>query len=148
MLITGKPEEVIVAQTLVWDNVALHASEEGFDSRVMWSPRKSFQRQLEGTYDNLSITGKVTIPTAAIGLIIGRSGATIRSFAERSGASVELAEKGNTDQTDERVLVIAGTATQFISQSSFVILCSSSTFSSMLLLHLFSFFFLYLYKRY
>jgi hypothetical protein len=112
MLITGKPEEVIVAQTLVWDNVALHASEEGFDSRVMWSPRKSFQRQLEGTYDNLSITGKVTIPTAAIGLIIGRSGATIRSFAERSGASVELTEKGNTDQTDERVLVIAGTVLQ------------------------------------
>ena len=112
MLITGKPEEVIVAQSLVWDNVALHASEEGFDSRVMWSPRKSFQRQLEGTYDNLVITGKVTIPAAAIGLIIGRSGATIRSFSDRSGASVQLTEKGNTDQTDERVLAIAGTATQ------------------------------------
>lgn len=144
MLITGKPEEVIVAQTLVWDNVALHASEEGFDSRVMWSPRKSFQRQLEGTYDNLSITGKVTIPTAAIGLIIGRSGATIRSFAERSGASVELTEKGNTDQTDERVLVVAGTATKFISQSSSVILVY---FSSLLPLHLFCFF-LNLHERY
>ena len=126
MLITGKPEEVIVAQSLVWDNVALHASEEGFDSRVMWSPRKSFQRQLEGTYDNLSISGKVTIPAAAIGLIIGRSGATIRSFSERSGATVQLTEKGNTDQTDERVLVIEGTATKYFPYASFKTVYSSS----------------------
>ena len=30
MLITGKPEEVIIAQALVWDNLALQGCEEGF----------------------------------------------------------------------------------------------------------------------
>lgn len=35
MLLTGKPEEVIVAQSLVWDNIALHASEDGFGTSLL-----------------------------------------------------------------------------------------------------------------
>jgi hypothetical protein len=35
MLITGRPEEVIAAQYLVWDNVSLHASEDGFGTSLL-----------------------------------------------------------------------------------------------------------------
>ena len=43
MLITGKPEEVIAAQYLVWDNVSLHASEDGFGAFLISFHALSFR---------------------------------------------------------------------------------------------------------
>ena len=45
-------------------------------------------------------------PSLCVSLIL--IGSTIRSFAERSGATVQINEKGDAEETNERVLVIAG----------------------------------------
>lgn len=110
LLITGKPNEVIFAQSLVWEIMAIQSSDEESGRRTVWSPRRS-SRDTSGAHDDCQISGRLTIPAAAAGIVIGRSGATIRSISEDSGATLQVNSKEEAveDGTNERILSIVGT---------------------------------------
>jgi predicted RNA-binding protein YlqC (UPF0109 family) len=109
LLITGRPNEVMFAQSLVWELMAIHILDEEDGKRTVWSPRKS-SRDTHGAHDDTQISGRLTIPATAAGLIIGRAGATIRSISEESGAtlSVNSKEDAEEDGTNERIISIGG----------------------------------------
>lgn len=109
LLITGKPNEVIFAASLIWQCMAIHVADEENGRRTVWSPRKS-SRDTQGARDDTQISGRVTIPASAAGLIIGRAGANIRYVTEESGAtlSVNGKEEAEEDGTNERIMSIGG----------------------------------------
>ena len=51
----------------------------------------------------------MTVPNNCAGYLIGRSGATIRSFGDESGAIVQINDKDEAVLTNERILEISGT---------------------------------------
>lgn len=109
LLITGKPNEVIYASSLIWHCMAIHVADEENGRRTVWSPRKS-SRDTQGAHDDTQISGRVTIPASAAGLIIGRAGANIKYVTEESGAtlSVNGKEEAEEDGTNERIMLIGG----------------------------------------
>mmetsp|Transcript_15306 Transcript_15306/g.14683 ORF Transcript_15306/g.14683 Transcript_15306/m.14683 type:complete len:497 (+) Transcript_15306:157-1647(+) len=104
LLITGRPNEVMFAQCLVWDLMAIQISDEEDGRRTVWSPRNA-SRDTNGAHDDTQISGRLTIPATAAGLIIGRAGATIRSISEESGATLSV---NSNDGTNERTISIGG----------------------------------------
>lgn len=49
----------------------------------------------------------ITVPSSAVGLIIGRGGETVRSMQDQSGARVKI-EPANDHNTEERTVNISG----------------------------------------
>lgn len=114
LVISGSLESLLVAISLIWELVYLQAkaaAKGGGSARaVSWSPAES-KDNLKGT-DDIELLAKITIPASAGGLILGRSGATLRLITETSGATVQMTEKEAAIFTQERVLTISG----FVSQ--------------------------------
>src|SRR3546814_11312750 len=54
------------------------------------------------------ITGRITIPYAAAGLVIGRTGITVRQISDQTGAKIQLSNKDDCAYTQERIVSIAG----------------------------------------
>jgi len=106
-LISGAPLAVQVAQSLIWDMIAANMRTKG-DKTVSWSPRTANDLGREED-DDLVVTGKVSIPAAAGGLILGRGGASLKALAEESGARVQMNSKDESMFTQERILTISGT---------------------------------------
>jgi RNA-binding protein Nova len=114
LVISGNLESLLVAISLIWELIYLQtkvASKGAAGSRsVAWSPAES-KDNLKGT-DDIELTTKITIPASAGGLVLGRSGATLRLITETSGATVQMTEKEAALFTQERVITITG----FVSQ--------------------------------
>jgi RNA-binding protein Nova len=114
LVISGSLESLLVAISLIWELIYLQtkaAAKGGAGTRsVTWSPAES-KDNLKGT-DDIELSAKITIPASAGGLILGRSGATLRLITETSGATVQMTEKEAAIFTQERILTISG----FVSQ--------------------------------
>ena len=54
------------------------------------------------------ITGRITIPANAAGLVLGRQGVTVRQIIELTGARIQLSNKDDCAFTQERVVSITG----------------------------------------
>lgn len=54
------------------------------------------------------ITGRITVPANAAGLILGRAGVTVRHIIEVTGARIQLSNKDDCAFTQERVVSITG----------------------------------------
>lgn len=106
VMISGEIDAVTLAQTLVWEMIALVTSAEN-PKEVEWNPKDMLNYL--GQNDSAEVTGKVTIPAAAGGLILGKGGANIQSIAELSGASVNMTSKEDALFTHERIITITGT---------------------------------------
>jgi len=59
---------------------------------------------------DILVEGKITIPAAAGGAVLGKAGATIKTIAEESGARVQMTSREEALFTQERVLTISGSA--------------------------------------
>jgi RNA-binding protein Nova len=108
VLITGTESQVSFAQSLVWELIAQNSKAIEAGSRsATWSPRAASENS-SGESDEIQVTGRVTIPASAGGMILGRGGSTIRSISEQSGARVNMTGKDEAMFTQERVLTVAG----------------------------------------
>lgn len=109
VLIMGTETNVSAAQSLVWLMLAQNAkaAEEGNTRGVSWSPRQATESMEE--FDHVHVDGKITVPAAAGGLILGRGGATIKAIAEDSGARLQMTGKEEAIFTQERIITISGT---------------------------------------
>jgi len=113
LVLSGSLESLLVAVSLVWELIYLQSktTESGGTARsVTWSPRAS-KDNLVGA-DDLPLTAKITIPASAGGLILGKSGATLRAITETSGASVNMTDKDAAIFTQERIMTITGMISQ------------------------------------
>ena len=110
ILIQGSNNSVDLAQNLLWDLLAINAggaaSKTSRAAAVTWSPRTN--SETPGLYDDEYVEGKITIPASAAGVVLGRAGATLKSIAEESGASVSMTPKEEALFTQERILSIKG----------------------------------------
>jgi RNA-binding protein Nova len=104
--ISGDLESVSLAQNLIWEMIGLITSAEN-PREVQWNPKDMVN--FLGQNDGVEVTGKVTIPAAAGGLILGKGGSNIQSMAEESGANIGMSSKEEAIFTQERVLTITGT---------------------------------------
>lgn len=120
VLISGNLSGVLVAQRLVWEMLAhLAKSANGDNKNSEWNPEVVVNNL--GTNDDVEVSSKVSIPAACGGLILGRGGATIRSFSEESGARILMTSKDEALFTHERVLTISGEAGQCIKATELVL---------------------------
>jgi len=113
LVLSGSLESLLVAISLIWELIYLQAKsvQKGGSARaVTWSPSKS-KDNLVGT-DDIELTSKITIPAGAGGLILGKSGATLRVITETSGATVNMTDKESAIFTQERVITITGMVSQ------------------------------------
>jgi len=113
VLVAGTQDSVSLAQTLIWEMIAQNLRATAEDRKTLeWSP-ESVVNSL-GTNDLVQVISKITIPSAAGGLILGKGGETIRSIALESGSKVLMTSKDDALFTQERVLTISGEAGQCV----------------------------------
>lgn len=74
---------------------------------VVWSPKAASEKP--GEYDEVEVSGKITVPASAGGLILGRGGASLKSIGDESGAKIAMTSKEEAMFTQERILTISGT---------------------------------------
>lgn len=115
--ITGTERAVSLAQSLLWEMIGQQSAE----TEKAWDP--AVAKASPGEYDNVEVAACVAIPAASAGLIIGRGGATIRALSDKSGAAVTLNDKDEieNEQTQERVLTIAGTVSSCMECTALVL---------------------------
>jgi len=105
VVIMGDIDNVSLTQTLIWELIGLVTSAEN-PRDVDWSPQAMVG--FLGQNDAVEVVGKITIPAAAGGLMLGRGGEHIRSLASESGAKVHMTGKDEALLTQERVMTISG----------------------------------------
>jgi len=105
VVIVGELHAVKLAQNLIWEMIALISSAAN-PKEVEWNPREMLN--ILGHNNGTEVSGKITIPAAAGGLILGKGGANIQSISEESGAHVTMTSKEDAIFTHERVLTISG----------------------------------------
>jgi hypothetical protein len=120
ILISGTREAVSLAQTLIWEMIGLmtKGAAEG-NQKVEWSPRTTLGEL--GSNDELEVSAKFTVPAPAGGLILGKSGATIKTIAADSGAKIAMSTKEEALFTQERVVSVSGRVSSCISCTDMVI---------------------------
>jgi len=64
---------------------------------------------------------KIIVPNTTAGLVIGKSGSTIRTIMEESGSKVQLSQKPDGVTVQERVITIKGEKHQLIAASNIII---------------------------
>ena len=106
VVINGDFNSVNLAQSLIWEMIALAACTQN-PRGVEWSPKDLHDNM--GQNDSVEVSGKLTIPAAAGGLLIGKGGANIQGIAEQSGATVSMSGKEEAIFTHERVMTLSGT---------------------------------------
>lgn len=105
VVIVGELHAVKLAQNLIWEMIALISSAPN-PKEIEWNPREMLN--ILGQNNSMEVSGKITIPAAAGGLILGKGGANIQSISEESGAHVTMTSKEDAIFTHERVLTISG----------------------------------------
>ena len=71
---------------------------------------------------SVDVEGKIAIPAALSGVILGRGGATIKAIAEESSTSLVMDGKDQgSEATQERVLSVVGTAAGCMNCTSLVL---------------------------
>lgn len=113
VLISGSHDSVSLAQTLIWEMIAQNVKAASTESRnVDWSPEGVVNSL--GTNDNINVTCKISVPSAAGGLILGKGGECIKNIGSESGAKILMTSKEDALFTQERVLTISGEAGQCV----------------------------------
>jgi RNA-binding protein Nova len=109
ILVTGPVKSVDLAQALIWDMMYLNAKVDG-DKSITWSAQTAMDGL--GQYDDIQLSGKITIPASAGGAILGRGGSNLKAIADESGAHVHMTTKEEAMFTHERVMTISGSTNQ------------------------------------
>jgi len=118
--ITGTESEVSLAQSLVWEMIGQQTFDSDGSLGLGWEPAKA--KDSPGEYDNVEVSGKISIPVVLCGVILGRGGATIKAIAEESSVSLVMDGKEmGSEVTQERVLTIVGTAAGCMNCTSLVL---------------------------
>ncbi|KAJ1429448.1 hypothetical protein B484DRAFT_328934 [Ochromonadaceae sp. CCMP2298] len=104
VVLTGPYESVSLTQNLIWELIALVTSAANAKEN-----------------DAIDVVGKLTVPAAAGGLILGRGGANIRSLSEESGARVNMTSKDEALFTQERVITLVGTTASCIKCTNMIL---------------------------
>jgi RNA-binding protein Nova len=120
ILLSGTREAVSLAQTLIWEMIGLMTKGpvEG-NQKIEWSPRATLAEL--GTNDDVEVSAKFTVPAAAGGLILGKSGATIKNISTESGAKIAMSTKEEALFTQERIVTVSGTVAACISCTDLII---------------------------
>lgn len=103
--ITGEPDQVKIAKDMIQQVVDdTHAQESGGPGSSGASASGGSGNMGAG-YGGRS-TNSMSVPSAKVGLIIGRGGETIRDLEERSGAKITVTQEG--DRSGERTISLIG----------------------------------------
>lgn len=107
VLISGTVETVSLAQTMIWEMIALHANvASGEERSVSWDP--SAMLSSLGRHDDVEVSCRLSVPASAAGLIIGRAGATVRQICEECGIKITMSNKDEALFTQERIISLSG----------------------------------------
>lgn len=110
VLISGSEHSVNEAQRLMWVMLAQQQTRtSGQEERMTLSAKIAASFAQEST--SIPMKGKLAIPAAAGGLILGRMGGTIKQLSELSGAMIAMTgrDEAMTMVTNERVISLEGT---------------------------------------
>lgn len=114
---SGSEPAVTLAQSLMWEMIGQQAyADMSNKGPLLWNP--SHAKDSPGQYDDVVVQGRVTIPAASAGSIIGRGGNVIKGLASETGVEVTLDSKEDADFSQERVLTICGTVAQCMNFTS------------------------------
>ena len=103
--IKGSIDAVSQALSIIWELVALAASDDA-EAKGSWVP----SNEMTHNYDDVVVEGKMVVPAASVGKIIGKDMATIKSMVDSTGATVHFATRFEPSLPGEsdRVVNISG----------------------------------------
>ena len=114
---TGSEAAITLAQSLMWEMIGQQAYADSMNNGpLLWNPSEA--KESPGQYDDVTVQGRITVPAASAGSIIGRGGNFIKSLATETGVEVTLDSKEDAEFSQERVLTIAGTVAQCMNFTS------------------------------
>jgi RNA-binding protein Nova len=119
ILLSGTREAVSLAQTLIWEMIGLMTKGAEGNPKIEWSPRATLAEL--GTNDDVEVSAKFTVPASAGGLILGKSGATIKTISTESGARIAMSTKEEALFTQERIVTVSGTVAACIACTDLII---------------------------
>lgn len=120
VFMSGSEPAVTLAQSLMWELLGQQAyADRSGDGPLLWNP--SHAKDYPGQYDDVAVQGKITIPAAAAGSLIGRHGNVIKGLATETGVEVTIDSKEDAEFSHERVLTIAGTVAQCMNFTSMIL---------------------------
>jgi predicted DNA-binding transcriptional regulator AlpA len=124
--IAGMYNEVNLAQSLIWEMIGQQTFAETAGKRsIKWSPSEvnPLTSGKTGEYDDVLVYGQITIPAAAGGHIVGRSGSHLKFLSDESGVHIDIDDKMEADslQTYERVIFLEGTAAACMKCTSLIL---------------------------
>lgn len=121
VLVTGTFEQVSFAQTLIWEMIAIATKNAGKDRKSEdWSPKLALMSH--GENEEVQVTGKISIPSASAGIVIGKSGSTISRITEEAGVRVQMSNKDESLFTQERILTVSGKNSQCVKFTDLILL--------------------------
>jgi predicted PilT family ATPase len=104
--ITGPDYAVVLAQSIIWEIIAIDCHEPNDHDTYTPSTKPSHR------YDRCRVEGTISIPATTAGYIIGRHGASIREISEKSGATFMMSTKEEATESQERVITVCGFTAQ------------------------------------
>lgn len=119
VVLSGEVEAVNTAADLIWELIYLQSQNPGKIRSVVWSPKA--YKELLSSDNERQLTGKLSIPSDAGGLVLGRGGANMRFMCETSGAKLQMTTKEESLFTQERIMTISGTVSECRKLTSLVL---------------------------
>lgn len=111
IVVSGTAEQLMAVNALIWHLLANNFDASGKGVRAdVWSPTVAIEEARCGVHDDVHCSGRLTVPAAAAGLLLGRNGDTIRAISDESGARVSMGKKDDHTiaETQERVMTVTG----------------------------------------
>lgn len=103
--IKGSIDSVSQAVSVLWELVALAASDDA-EAKGNWIPNNEMSNQ----YDSVEVEGRIVVPAASVGKIIGKDMVTIKSMVESTGATVHFATRYEPSLSghSDRIVIVSG----------------------------------------
>ncbi|MBX9771135.1 MAG: hypothetical protein K2X29_07175, partial [Candidatus Obscuribacterales bacterium] len=120
VFMSGSEPAVTLAASLMWELLGQQAyADRSGNGPLLWNP--SHAKDHPGQYDDVPVQGKITIPAASAGSLIGNHGRVIKGLAAETGVEVSIDSKEDAEYSHERVLTIAGTVAQCMNFTSMIL---------------------------
>lgn len=118
VVIAGDLDAVNLALKLIWEMIG-HITCAQNPKEADWNPKEMINEL--GQNEEASVTGKIAIPAAAAGSILGKGGSNIQAISEQSGANVGMSSKDEAIFTQERIMTITGTLASCVKASTLIL---------------------------
>ena len=117
--VRGEFADVINVVSIIWELIALEETEQSLEAKNIWIPSDRRTHH----FDRVHVEGKVVVPAACVGSIIGTGMSVMKSISESTGATVHFAKRfePSLPGCSDRAVTITGSVSGCAAASELVL---------------------------